>query len=355
MKAIYKDLLLAAAGAALTVPALAFVGAPGAAPASDADAKVKAGVDAWQAGDYAKAVDVWRPLASAGNADAQFNLAQAYRLGRGVPADAKAGEDWYRKAAMQDHVQAQSNYGLILFQNGDRAGAMPWLQKAAEKGDPRAQYVVGTALFNGEPLPRDWVRAYALMTRAATTGLPPAVTSLSEMDKYIPLDQRKQGIAMAEKLARTAALDSVPPPRGYNTAPATPRPPAAPAAKPVAPPPVAKPVPPVAVAQNAAPKPAPAAKPPASAAPAAKPAPAAPAQGGWRVQLGAFGAEAKARTLWESLKGRSGQMASLQPYLVKAGAFTRLQAGPLPSKAAAEKACASVKSASQPCFVTAAP
>lgn len=353
MKAIYKDLLLAAAGAALTVPALAFVGAPGLAPATEADAKVKAGVDAWQAGDYAKAVDLWRPLASAGNADAQFNLAQAYRLGRGVPADAKAGEDWYRKAAMQDHVQAQSNYGLIRFQNGDRAGAMPWLQKAAEKGDPRAQYVVGTALFNGEPLPRDWVRAYALMTRAAATGLPPAVTSLSEMDKYIPLDQRKQGMAMAEKLARTASLGNAPPPRGY-TAPPPPRPPAPPVAKPVAAPPAAKPAPPVAVAQNAAPKPPPTAK-PVPPAPAAKPASAPPAQGGWRVQLGAFGAEAKARTLWESLKGRSGQMASLQPYLVKAGAFTRLQAGPLPSKAAAEKACASVKSASQPCFVTAAP
>ena len=52
-----------------------------------ARADVKAGVDAWQAGDYRTAVDEWRPLAIAGDADAQFNLGQAYKLGRGVPAD----------------------------------------------------------------------------------------------------------------------------------------------------------------------------------------------------------------------------------------------------------------------------
>ena len=27
---------------------------------------------------------------------------------------------------------------------------MPWITKAADAGDPRAQYVYGTALFNGD-------------------------------------------------------------------------------------------------------------------------------------------------------------------------------------------------------------
>ena len=39
----------------------------------------KAGVDAWKQGDYAKALKIWRPLAESGDADAQFNIAQAYR------------------------------------------------------------------------------------------------------------------------------------------------------------------------------------------------------------------------------------------------------------------------------------
>ena len=50
-------------------------------------ADVKAGVDAWERGDYPAAVAEWRPLAVGGDPDAQFNLGQAYKLGRGVPVD----------------------------------------------------------------------------------------------------------------------------------------------------------------------------------------------------------------------------------------------------------------------------
>ena len=55
--------------------------------ATPVHADVKAGVDAWSAGDYATAVAEWQVPAQNGDADALFNLAQAYRLGRGVPAD----------------------------------------------------------------------------------------------------------------------------------------------------------------------------------------------------------------------------------------------------------------------------
>jgi len=74
--------------------------------AAPAHADVKDGVDAWQAGNYAAAVAQWRPLALAGDADAQFNLGQAYKLGRGVPADLVQAEAWYRRAAKQGHLQA---------------------------------------------------------------------------------------------------------------------------------------------------------------------------------------------------------------------------------------------------------
>ena len=58
--------------------------------AGPAAADVKAGVDAWAQGDYDKAVREWQPLADAGDADAQFNLGQAYKLGKGVPTDLAA-------------------------------------------------------------------------------------------------------------------------------------------------------------------------------------------------------------------------------------------------------------------------
>ena len=60
---------------------------------------VKAGIDAWQRADYADAITIWRPLAEGGDADAQFNLGQAYRLGRGVPLDLAAAKVWFERAA----------------------------------------------------------------------------------------------------------------------------------------------------------------------------------------------------------------------------------------------------------------
>src|SRR5437762_5169881 len=88
---------------------------------------VKAGIEAWQRADYAGAVAIWRPLAEKGDADAAFNLGQAYRLGRGVPINLAAARTWFERAANQGHVDAQTTLGLLLFQNGDQAGGLKWL------------------------------------------------------------------------------------------------------------------------------------------------------------------------------------------------------------------------------------
>src|SRR3954463_9319086 len=82
---------------------------------------VKAGIEAWQRADYAAAVAIWRPLAEKGDADAAFNLGQAYRLGRGVPTNLAAAKTWLERAADKGHVDAQTTLGLLLFQNGDQA------------------------------------------------------------------------------------------------------------------------------------------------------------------------------------------------------------------------------------------
>ena len=68
-------------------------------PATAASPSVKAGVEAWQKGDHAAAVAIWRNLAEKGDADAAFNLGQAYRLGRGVPADSALAKKWFEAAA----------------------------------------------------------------------------------------------------------------------------------------------------------------------------------------------------------------------------------------------------------------
>ena len=305
----------------LARPALALLAA--AAVAAPASADVRSGVEAYQRGDYAAAIREWRPLADRGDPDAQFNLAQAYKLGRGVPANLDTAMGYYRKAALQNHGEAEALLGLLLFQNGKRADAMPWLAKAAARGDAAAQYVYGTALFNGDMVATDWPRAYGLMTRAASQGLPPARQALLEMDKHIPLAQRQQGAALARG-APVAASRAIP------VRPAPTRVASRTDARPVSSP-VRPPLAPVAAAR------------PVASAPRAAALLPSPRVAGWKVQLGAFTESASANALFASLKGRVPALGGAQPILVPAGAVTRLQAGPFANRATAAAACAAVK------------
>ena len=101
-----------------------------------ARADVKAGVDAWSRGEYEAAVKQWRDPAIKGDADAQFNMGQAYKMGRGVKADLSIALDWYRKAAAQGHLQASDSYGHLLHYQGKIPESLPYLQASSDRGDP---------------------------------------------------------------------------------------------------------------------------------------------------------------------------------------------------------------------------
>jgi cell division septation protein DedD len=335
--------------------AIALIGQP-------AFADVKAGVDAWTKGDFAGAVAQWGDPAIKGDPDAQFNMGQAYKLGRGVKQDLNMALEWYRKAAQQGHLQAADNIGHLLHYQGKVPEALPYLQASAERGEPRGQYLLATELFNGTQIEKDWVRAYALMTRASSAGLAPASRSLAEMDKYIPLEQRQQGVALAGVLEQSSAqarsaqvagfpIDTKTPPAAVKPVPVPPS--QAATATAAAAPGFPGAIPPI----DGAPEPAraaPAVKPATPSKPA-KIAATAPAKGGWRIQLGAFGTEANATRLWDRLEGRVGGLSALTPYLNSAGAVTRLQAGPFASRSSAADMCTKVKAAAagQACLVVA--
>ncbi len=284
----------------------------------------KAGIDAWQRADYEAAVGIWRPLAEDGDADAAFNLGQAYRLGRGVPLNLAAAQTWFERAARDGHVDAQTTLGLLLFDIGNRVTGLRWLRSAAERGEPRALLIYGTALFNGEGIPRDPVLAYAYVSRAAAQGLAPAKRTLAEMDQLLPLEERRKGVALAQEEAAAEKLAAAKPATAATAKPAA----KAPAAK------------------------APAAKPLATKAAPARPAATAtmaPAGPGWRLQLGAFSTRAAAEALFRKLSA-SGIIAGRQPAYVTAGKITRLQVGPYPNRAAATAACRELVGRGQPCF-----
>jgi hypothetical protein len=271
---------------------------------------VKAGIEAWQRADYSAAVAIWRPLAEAGDADAQFNLGQAYRLGRGVTINLGAARTWFERAATKGHVDAQTMLGLLLFQNGDQVQGLKWLKQAAEQGEPRALLVYGTALYNGDAVTQDKVLGYAYVSRAAGLGLAPAKATLNQLDGLISPSDRAKGLALAHSI---------------------------PGGSPVA----AKPAKPTRVAQTRSPAP-PKAATPKAATPKTQPAPPkpapVPASGAWRIQLGAFSQRASAEALYRRVAGKAA-LAGRSAFYIPVGAMTRLQVGPFASRAAAAAAC----------------
>lgn len=368
-------------------------------------ADVRAGVTAWEAGDYNRAVTEWRPLAVQGDADAQFNIGQAYKLGRGVPQDFNEAVAWFRRAADQGHLQSEDNLGLVLYEMGQKADALPWLQRSASRGEPRAQYVLGAELFNGERLSRDWVRAYAFMKRASDAGLQRASAALVQMDQHIPLEQRQQGLTLAQSMeqsegqtrmsAMTATMPAAAPTRAPTVRPA-PVPPSQPGVS-YAPPPLSGPVEVASLPASSVPT---VSRPPVGVpvnAPAGSPTsdgelrPGLSATSGVNVHQGVPAAAranvhsgvpasvttpmpvtrrttpvpaanpsapaTSARGAWRIQLGAfgdrgratalwnrvSGRLGSAEPAYVVAGSVTRLQAGPYATRAAAQSACSAVR------------
>lgn len=337
--------------------------------AAPALADVKAGVDAWARGNYGAAVREWREPAAAGDADAQFNMAQAYRLGRGVEQNQKQAEIFYARAAAQGHVQAADNYGLLLFQDGRREDAMPYVRAASERGDPRAQYLLGIAHFNGDLVTRDWVRAYALLTLANGAGLPQAPSALRQMDSHIPLAQRQAAQTLAQELKRDSDARRAQQMAAIDLSSGADEPTITPGSA-MAPPSVAAARTAIAEAARVTGTESPAtagadfarpqtpqarmagvprAIPTATSAPSS----AAPASsdGPWRIQLGAFGVKGNAERLWTRLAGNPA-LAGKRQVLLAEGKLTKLQAAGFATRAAAEGACAALTRSGQGCIVT---
>lgn len=179
----------------------------GAALAVSAQASTQVGIDAWKAGDYTLAVEKWS--ASTGDAEAQYRLGEAYRLGKGVDQDLAKAEEMFAGAAARGHSLAADTYGLLLFARGEKSRALPYLRAAADRGDARAQYVLGLSHFNADLVERDWPRAFALLELSRRQGLAQADKALQQIDRYISADQRVQGLAMADANAATPPHRSV--------------------------------------------------------------------------------------------------------------------------------------------------
>ena len=141
---------------------------------SAAAGPVEDGAAAYESGDYAKAVKMFRLAADQGNAAAQANLGVMYAKGQGVPQDYSEAVKWYRLAADQGDAIAQFNLG-VMYAKGqgvpqDYSEAVKWYRLAADQGYATAQFNLGIMYAKGQGVPQDYSEAVKWYRLAADQG-----------------------------------------------------------------------------------------------------------------------------------------------------------------------------------------
>lgn len=173
-----------------------------------ARAGLREGIEAYKNNDFVTARQHWEPLAAEGDLNAIFNLAQLYRLGRGVDKDLAKAEALYLQAAEGGLVAAQGNLGTLYYFSVPDAPrvepALRWWRRAAVQGDARSQYLLGVLYFNGSQLERDHARAYGWTLLAARSGLPEAIAAEKTMLEHLTLAEIEDGKALAQVLTQEA-------------------------------------------------------------------------------------------------------------------------------------------------------
>lgn len=149
------------------------------------DNPYQAAVAAYQRGDFQAAFQQLKPMAEAGDAVAQHNLAVLYQDGLGVRANPTEALKWYERAAEQGNAEAQFMTGLMYSdgvgteQNYDKA--FYWYKKAAEQGHDEAQNNLAARYASGTGVKQDMEEAKKWYQRAAEQGNTQAAYTLQQL------------------------------------------------------------------------------------------------------------------------------------------------------------------------------
>jgi TPR repeat protein len=132
------------------------------------------GQKAYQAHDFAKALQEWQPLADAGNARAQLGMGVLYANGQGVEKNTQQAVSWFRRAAEAGNAEAQLHLGAAYYLgNGvarDYRQAVAWYGKAAQQGNADAQFLYGQFYATGQGLQQSDSQALVWFLKAAAQG-----------------------------------------------------------------------------------------------------------------------------------------------------------------------------------------
>eukprot|EP00628_Pelagophyceae_sp_CCMP2097_P039101 CAMPEP_0184254206 /NCGR_PEP_ID=MMETSP0977-20130417/7234_1 /TAXON_ID=483370 /ORGANISM="non described non described, Strain CCMP2097" /LENGTH=291 /DNA_ID=CAMNT_0026559743 /DNA_START=949 /DNA_END=1824 /DNA_ORIENTATION=+ len=126
--------------------------------------------------------------AAQGHARAQFLFGKFYQFGYGVEIDYKTAVLWLRRAAEQGHFHAQCNLGFLFYggrgvaQSYDEA--VKWYRLAAAQGEASALYMLGCCFEGGRGVPEDLDEALRLYKRAAALGSVAAASAVDAVEAH---------------------------------------------------------------------------------------------------------------------------------------------------------------------------
>jgi TPR repeat protein len=132
------------------------------------DDDFRRGLSAFNTGDYATALKIWRQLAEKGEPRSQAGIGFMYHRGMGVRAD-------------------------------DREAAA-WLLRAAEHGQAEGQLMLGILFYYGLGLPQSYVQAYAWCELAETNGNGDATLCRDAALEAIPDADREKAFRLVVEL-----------------------------------------------------------------------------------------------------------------------------------------------------------
>jgi TPR repeat protein len=205
----FRRLRSATLSFALAVAATAAFGGP-----------LEEGLDAYQEKDYLKAVQTWRPLAQAGDREAQYRLGVMYAEGKGVGANDAEAALWFERAAEQGEPMAQYNLGASYVEGAgvrkDMETAAKWFRRAADQGIPLAQLNLGLLYASGAGVPQDNVEALKwidLAIFALPAGGIRSDAARAVADIAAKMDSEQVQQAKARERAFKAKAEAAPPPK----------------------------------------------------------------------------------------------------------------------------------------------
>lgn len=168
------------------------------------------GVDAYRAGDYAKALKIFEDRSGRGHGDGHWMLSVMYANGAGVPQDTRRSEEFAIRAAERGEESAYALVAIMhLSKKSDRynpAKGIEWLQKGVKAHSAESMRHLAIHKASGDYTPLDKEGAFRLMKECMDLKNGLCATGLAEM--YAKGTGTTQSYAKAFRLYQTISDES---------------------------------------------------------------------------------------------------------------------------------------------------